>query len=123
MVTALARLLGGGLLLLLLATPARAEDQDRAGALDDVKMEVVGDPDADERDYVDEIALPPGLAGPGTGEARGRGQSTAREARERGREFGQSTAREARERGREAGNAASGGKGANAGEGSGGGPP
>lgn len=103
-----------GLLLCLVAVPAWAED----GALDDVTMEVVEDPEADEREYVDEIELP---AAPEARENAAFGIDTANEARDRAREdgraFGESTANEARELGRDAGNAAK------SGDGTGGGPP
>jgi len=105
-----------GLLLCLVAAPAWAED----GSLDDVTMEVVEDPEADEREYVDEIELP-AAAAPEARENAGFGIDTANEARDRAREdgqgFGQSTAQEARELGRDAANAAK------SGDGAGNGPP
>lgn len=94
------------LLLCMLAVPAWAEN---GAALDEVTMEVVDDPDADEREYVDEIRLPSDAA-PVARDSASFGIDTANGARERAREegkaFGQSTAEEARELGREAGNAA-----------------
>ena len=105
----------GGLLLCLLAPAAWAEDD---AALDEVTMEVVGDPEADEHEYVDEIELPTEAA-PSARDSADFGRETADEARERAREegraFGQSTAQEARKLGRDAGNAAKSGNGAGAG--------
>ncbi len=108
----------GGLLLCLLAVPAWADDDDTT--LDDVTMEVVEDPDADEYEYVDEILLPADAA-PAARENAAFGREAENEARRRaqedGRAFGQDTAREARELGRDAGNAAK------SKDGVGGGPP
>ncbi|MDZ7828727.1 MAG: hypothetical protein U5K33_04315 [Halofilum sp. (in: g-proteobacteria)] len=104
------------LLLCLVAAPAWADDE----TLEDVTMEVVEDPDADEAEYVDEIELP-AAAAPEARDNAAFGIDTAKEARDRAREdgqaFGQSTASEARELGRDAGNAAK------SGDGAGGGPP
>lgn len=105
----------GALLLCLLAAPAWAQDD---APLDDVTMEVVDDPQADEREYVDEIRLPT-EASPEARENAAFGVDTANEARERARDegqaFGQSTAQEARKLGRDAGNAAKSEDGAAAG--------
>lgn len=113
--TACTRYGAGGLLLCLLATPAWAQDD---APLDDVTMEVVDDPQADERDYVDEIRLPTEAA-PAARNNAAYGLDTANEARERAREegeaFGQSGAQEARELGRDAANAAKSEDGAAAG--------
>ncbi|MDX1610109.1 MAG: hypothetical protein R3225_08310 [Halofilum sp. (in: g-proteobacteria)] len=107
MVTGWMRIAGCGLLLVLAAAPAQAQDPDQA--LDDVTMEVVDESDADEGEYVDEILLPGSASPVGRGESAfgiGRANEARDRAREEGREFGKDTADEARRRGRDAGNAA-----------------
>lgn len=94
----------GSLLLFLLAGPAWAQD-------DDMTMEVVEDPAADENEYVDEIALP-SEADPEAHENAAFGIDTANKARKltddiegEGRDFGQAVSERAKELGRDAGNA------------------
>ena len=95
--------------VLLVALLAATGWSGQAVADDEVTMEVVDDADADERDYVDDIALPE-AASETARDSAAFGLDTANDARERasedGRAFGQATAREAREQGRDAGNAA-----------------
>lgn len=98
----------GGLLLLLLAVPAWAQE----GEDDDMTMEVVENPAADESEYVDEIALPGALPDEAEADENAAfGIGTANKARklgdstEEGRAFGDETAREAKQLGRDADNA------------------
>lgn len=101
------------LLLGLMAAPVWADEEPR----DDVTMEVVSDPEADEAEFVDEIELPESASDTARDNAAF-GIDTANEARtkasEDGQAFGESVSREAREQGRDAGNAANARDGAGA---------
>lgn len=112
---------GSCLLLLLTAVPAWAQEAQDDGDLNDVRMEVVGEPDAGEREFVEEIRLPE-TAAPEARDNAAFGLDTANEARQRAAdeaaEFGRSVAREAREAresGRDADNARRAIEGANEG--------
>ncbi len=102
------------LLLGLISTPVWADEEEG----NDIRMEVVNDPDSDEAGFVDEIELPEGASDTARDNAAF-GIDTANEARtkagEDGRAFGQSTAQEAREQGRDANNAANARDGAGSG--------
>ena len=101
------------LLLGLIAAPVWGAEEPG----DEVTMEVVSDPDADEAEYVDEIELPESASDTARDNAAF-GIDTANEARtkasEDGQAFGESVSREAREQGRDAGNAANARDGAGA---------
>lgn len=87
----------GGLLLLVLAAPAWAQS--------DVALEVVGDPEADEREFTDEILLPADADDVARDNAAF-GIGAANRAREDGREFGEGVSDRARQVGRDGANAA-----------------
>lgn len=113
MLTKFAKYVGCSLLLCLFVAPAWAQDEDNGEeVLDDVTMEVTSNPDADEEEYVDEIALPES-ATDATDEAEENaafGIETANQARELGadttdeaRDFGEDTLDRLQDRARDLG--------------------
>lgn len=87
-----------GMLVLMLSLAWSGATLARDG---DVVMSVVGDEEAAEEDFVDEIRLPEPAARQGR-ESAAQGLDRADEAREGGRDFGRDRAAEARERAAEA---------------------
>lgn len=87
--------------LALLVHPGSPRAADDDARIDDVRMQVVGDPDADEAEYVDQIELPEAAATRGESASRP-GRERAGEARDRARGGGRETASDARELGGDA---------------------